>query len=260
MNIVTLTTDFGTKDYYVGLLKGSILSHGEPVVWADITHHIENFNIVQAAFVVKNCYKSFPKETIHIVSVNNFYADQRKFLAIYHKGHYFIGPDNGTFSLLFDEDKLEYVYELPDNGKSHTTLGVKQMFATAVAHILKNRPFHEIGMPKNDILQRIALQAITGKNHIRGSIVHIDNYGNALSNITKELFDRVSKGRPFELYFKRHDPITIISEHYAETPVGEQLALFNAANYLEIAVNMGQAATLYGLQIGDTIQIDFFDD
>jgi S-adenosylmethionine hydrolase len=255
MNVVTLTTDFGWHDYYVGVIKGSILCHGIPVTFADITHEIENYNIVQASYVLKNSYDSFPKGTIHLISVNNFYKNKPRFLAVKHNGHYFIGPDNGIFSLMFEQE-IKKIYEL-DYALQDEVLGVKEVFAQAVGHILQGREFHEIGNPIKSVLQRISLQPITGKDHIRGSVIHIDNYQNVIFNIHRRLFDRICQKRDFELYFKRYDPIITISKNYADVPVGEVLCLFNSAGFLELAVNMDKAATLFGLGVDEAIQIDF---
>lgn len=253
MNIVTLTTDFGWRDYYVGVIKGGILSHGIPVVLADITHHVDNYNIVQAAYILKNSYTSFPKGSIHLISVNNFYKKNPRFLAVKHNDHFFIGPDNGFFSLLFPEG-LKQVYELKSN---ESVLGIKEIFSHAVGHILHGKDFGEIGIPAKDILQRISLLPITGKDQIRGTVIHIDNYKNVILNIDKELFDRIGQKRNFELYFKRFDPITKISKNYADVPVGEVLCLFNSAGFLEIAINMDKAATLLGLEVDEAVHIDF---
>jgi len=255
MNVVTLTTDFGWRDYCVGVIKGNILSQGTPVLFADITHDIENYNIVQASYILKNAYKSFPKGTIHLISVNNFYKKNPRFLAIFHEGHYFIGPDNGIFSLMFTAP-LQQVYEL-DFTSDTIVLGVKDVFAKAVSFILKKQPFHEIGKPAKDILERLSLRPITGKDQIRGSVIHIDNYKNVILNIDRPLFDRIRQTRDFEIYFKRYDPITTISQNYADVPIGEVLCLFNSAGLLEISVNMDKAATLFGLEVDEAIQIDF---
>ena len=255
MNVVTLTTDFGWRDYCVGVIKGNILSQGIPVIFADITHDIENYNIVQASYILKNAYKSFPKGTIHLISVNNFYKKHPRFLAILHDGHYFIGPDNGIFSLMFSTP-LQQVYEL-DYSIGNAVFGVKEIFAKAIGFILKGKTFKDIGKPAKDILERLSLRPITGKDQIRGSVIHIDNYKNVILNIDRPLFDRIRQKRDFEIYFKRYDPITTISKNYADVPVGEVLCLFNSSGLLEIAVNMDKAATLFGLEVDEAIQIDF---
>lgn len=257
MNIVTFTTDFGSKDYYSAYLKGRILSSAVPLTMVDISHKVEAYNIVQAAFLLRNAYKAFPKGSIHVLSVNNFYDEDPKFLAVLHDGHYFIAADNGVFSLLFEETPL-FMYELKIEFDLNLQ-SLNDLFASAVSHILQGRIFRDIGNPTDKRLQRIALQPVIGKNYIRGAITHIDVFGNAILNIDKTLFDRIGKGRPFELYFKRFDPLTEISLKYSDQPVGELLCLFNSTDYLEIAVNMGQAASLFGLNVDDTIQIDFLE-
>lgn len=255
MNIVTLTTDFGWQDYSVGIIKGCILSTGFPVIFADLTHDIENYNIVQASYTLKNTYANFPEGSIHLISVHNFYKKHPRFLVVYQDGHYFVGPDNGIFSLMF-EQPLEEVYELTC-AEASEVLGVKNVFAQAVSYLLSGSPLADIGQAVPQILQRLSLQPITGKDQIRGSVIHIDNYKNVVLNITRELFERICQKRKFELYFKRYDPITTISQNYADVPIGEVLCLFNSAGLLEIAVHMDKAATLFGLEIDEAIQIDF---
>lgn len=257
MNIVTLTTDFGDKDHYVGMLKGRILSQGIPIIFADICHHIEPYNIMQAAFTLKNVYKSFPEETIHVVTVNNYYAEAYRFLAVKHKGHYFLGPDNGLFSLLFGRD-LSHAYQLPVAWDKDDAPEVSAHFAKAIKHIIQEQGVEKIGQKVSNILQRLSLQPILSKNQIKGSVIHIDNYKNVILNISRCLFLRGQKGRQFEIYFKRFDSIKQISQQYSDVPTGEVLCMFNSADFLEIAVNMGKAATLFGLNIDDGVQINFF--
>ncbi|MFK7935658.1 MAG: S-adenosyl-l-methionine hydroxide adenosyltransferase family protein [Saprospiraceae bacterium] len=254
MAIVTLTSDFGTTDYYAAIIKGAILAEDATLNIIDITHNIKNYDIVQGAFVLKNAYYHFPKGTIHLLSVNNFYSKQNSFLVLRYDGHYFIGPDNGIFSLMF-EDVSEDIYELDYPQK--TAFPLKHLYANAVGHLIGDKPFNEIGFPVESITQRITLQPVISQNMIRGSIIHIDKYENAVTNISRELFDRVHQGRDFSLYFKRHEPLTKLSWHYYDVPVGENLCLFNSANYLEISINMGKASSLLGLKVDDTIQIDF---
>ena len=259
MNIVTFTTDFGIRDYYAATLKGRILCYGLPMTFVDITHQIDAYNIVQAAFTLRNAYTAFPKGTVHVVSINNFYEPDPRFLLVLHDGHYFISADNGLFSLLFEEVP-EYMYELPrpESTKNQMSIeAVQEIFAKATTHVLKGKPLHEIGVPTAKRVQRLSLQPITGKDYIRGAVIHVDNYENLILNIDRPIFDRIAQGRPFELYFKRFYPISELSQNYADVPVGELLCLFNSAGLLEISVNMGKAATLFGLTVDDTVQVDF---
>lgn len=254
MAIVTLTTDFGLQDYYAAVIKGAILCEDPSLNIVDITHNVQNYDIVQGAFILKNAYHSFPKGSIHILSINNFYTQELMFITFQKDGHYFIGPDNGVFSLMFEELPQD-VYEL--SFKEEGSFPLKNVFAKAVGHIISGKPLLEIGFPIEKMEQRITLQPVISPDQIRGSVIHIDKYQNVIINVTKDLFDQVSKKRSFSLYFKRHDPIEQLSEYYYDVPVGETLCLFNSSNYLEVAINMGKAASLLGLNIDDTIQIDF---
>jgi S-adenosyl-L-methionine hydrolase (adenosine-forming) len=254
MPIITLTTDFGYKDHYLALIKGAMLCQFPSLNIVDITHEIKNYDIVQAAFIFRNAWAGFPAGTIHVLSVDDFHDGRNEFIAIRHAGHYFIGPDNGVFSLVFDDVPKEiYTLEYSD----HDDFPLKDVYARAVGHIAKELPFHEIGFPAGKIVRRLSFQPVISHSHIRGSVIHIDNYDNVIVNIRRELFEQVANGRAFALYFKRHDPITRLSSHYHDVPVGEPLCLFNSAGYVEIAVNMGKAATLLGLKLEDTVQVDF---
>ncbi len=254
MAIVSLTTDFGEYDYYVGSIKGALLCANPQLNIIDITHNIKNYDIVQAAYIIKNAYKSFPAGSIHILSVNNFYQSHPVFLILKHREHYFIAPDNGILSLLFDE-LPQQIYTLSYEDES--TFPMEQAFARAVAHISQNLPFDEIGSPVDGITERINFQPVLGPSYIKGAVIHIDQYENIIINIKESLFEQVGQGRNFRLYFKRDQPITTLSNYYSDVAVGETLCLFNSVGDLEIAINMGKAASMLGLKIDDVVQIEF---
>ena len=258
MPIVTFTSDFGQKDYFVAIMKGAILCQHQNVTIVDINHNINNYDIVQAAFMVKNAYHAFPEGSIHLISVNDFSSKRRSFLAARHQGHYFIGPDNGLLSLIFEEEEITDVYELEYWESSAFPL--KEVYANAVGHIVAEKPFNEIGLPAENVIKKISLQPVVSMNQIRGSIIHIDNYENVVLNITKDIFVRNWANRKFSLFFKRHDPIIKLSKNYNDVPVGETLCLFNSSNCLEIAINMGKAASMLGLNLDDGVQIEFQTD
>ncbi len=253
MAIVTLTTDFGLHDYYVPVIKGAMLHQQPDLNIVDISHNIKSHDIVQAAFVLRNTWHYFPDGTVHVVSVNNFGGEKRRFLVFQQDNHYFVGPDNGIFSLIFDTPP-QYVYGISFDGLNFQH--VRDCVAEAVGRIVRNEPLAEMGTFVEDMVQRITLQPVISKNQIRGAIIYVDNYENCVLNINKTLFERVGKNRPFNLYFKRHEPIKGLSQHYNDVPIGEILCLFNS-DFLEIAVNMGKASELLGLKVEDTVQIDF---
>jgi S-adenosyl-L-methionine hydrolase (adenosine-forming) len=255
MQIVTLTTDFGLKDYYVPALKGAMLTRHRALNLIDVSHNINNHDIVQAAFILKNAWHAFPSGTIHVVSVNNFSSEHNRFLAFKHEDHYFVGPDNGIFTLIFPNwIPPQYIAELPFGGLNFKP--VSTVIAEVVGAIANGQALESLGSEAIDTVQRIMLQPVISQNQIRGSVIHIDNYDNVILNITRNLFEKIGKDRPFQLFFKRHEPITELSKYYNNVPIGETLCLFNS-NYLEIAINMGKAAELLSLKIEDTVHVNF---
>ncbi len=254
--IVTFTTDFGTRDYYAATLKGAMLCEVNSLIFVDITHHIKPYDIVTAAYTLRHAYKSFPLETVHIITVDNCYHQQTEYIIAQHEGHYFIAPDNGILTLIFDGLPSDAAYRLLLPSEL-SAFPLKDVYAKAISYLYKHQSLSEIGAPAHDLVQRITLQPVVTSSFIRGSVIHIDNYENVVVNINKKTFIQAIQNKPFELYFKRNYPITKLSESYYDVAIGETLCLFNAASLLEIAVNMGRAATLLSLNLDDTIQIIF---
>lgn len=254
MRVVTLTSDFGSSDYYVGALKGAILRLAGPVQLVDISHHIRQNDLLHGAFVLRNAYREFPKGSIHILSVGNYHGEHKNFVAMERGGHYFIGPNNGMLSLLFDE-LPEEVHEL--EAISEGSFHFRELFAHTVAKLAQGQPINSLGPVCSSVERRLALQPVTGPSEIRATVQYIDHYDNVVLNVHQFLFEQVGQGRPFSIHFKRMEPITRLSRQYYDVPVGEPLCLFNSAGLLEIAVHMGRAATLLGIRIDDGVQIRF---
>lgn len=253
MPIITLTTDFGEAGYHVAALKGCLLERNPDLNIIDISHQVKPYDIVQAAFILKNAFHNFPEGTIHLMCVDNS-SQPLSLIAFEQEGHFFVGPDNGVFSLIFEQLSPQY-FRIPL--LKNTAFPLNGALAEAVEHLTFGKPLLEIGLPAGETERRIALQPVISTSQIRGSVIFIDNHDNAIVNIKKGLFEKVQNGRNFKLYFKRHDPILKLSRNYHDVPVGETLCLFNAAGHLEIAINMGRGASLLGLKMDDMVQIDF---
>ncbi len=253
--LTTLTTDFGDQDFYAAALKGSILSRCAEANLIDVSHRVAPLDIVEAAFFVRNVWPKFPPATVHVIAVHVFYASKIRYLALKKEGQIFLAPDNGVLSLLFEKIENDELRELDFEVDKPFSMG--ETFAAAIAHLSKNLPFETVGMPVKTHAQRIAFQPVESKNSIRGTVIHVDHFENATLNIPRETFEKVGRGRPFSLFFKRNDPIQQLSSHYADATVGEPMCLFNSAGLLEIAVSMGRAASLLGLKKEDIVQVDF---
>jgi S-adenosylmethionine hydrolase len=251
--LLTLTTDFGREDFHLPRLKAELLSAHPGLQLVDISHDIPTYDIVRAAFVFKKVWAHFPKGTLHLLSVYDYYQPRGRFLATYVEGHYFVGPDNGIFSLIFGEIP-EQTYVL-DGYDADTPLS--ETYARAVNHLARKKPFHEIGLPTTRYTERLAFQPVIGADYIRGTVVFIDRFDNVTTNITRETFEEVGEGRGFRLLLKRMAPLDGLSFRYHDVPEGEPLCRFDSDGYLEIAVNLGRAAQLLGISVEDSVQIEF---
>ena len=250
MAIITLTTDLGDKDIYQAALKGSILKLLPTVTIVDITHSVAAFNVQQAAFILKNSYYYFPEGSVHLIGIDTVFNEQTRYLAVQYKNHFFIGADNGIFSLMFSDapDEMVELNIMQDLKFLHFPLA--DIFVKAAVHMAKGGKLTEIGLAVNSIENKMNLQPVIEKNLIKGVVIYIDSFQNVITNITKEFFNRIQQGRQFTLYFKRNETITHLSWHYNEVPEGEKLCLFGISDHLEIAINKGNASGLLGLNLG----------
>ena len=249
MSIVTLISDFGDKDYYVPALKGNLLSSIPNVNIIDITNNIPPHDIVEAGFILRNTYPSFPKGSIHICYVKNHELNQHLIFTEF-EGQYFIGPNNGLFSLVFNTPTQ--FYKLHDN----VYMPFKELGELAKA-IIAGGSLETIGIPCDQIQERIGLAPIVYADQIRASVIHVDRYGNLVINVTGELFENNRKGRRFRIYFKRLDPITEICDAFNDVNVGEPICLFNSSGHMVLAIHMGNASDDLDLKKEDIIQIIF---
>jgi S-adenosylmethionine hydrolase len=256
MSIITLTTDWNKDDYYAGAVKGTILSNCPDVTVVDITHQIKPFNIYQAAFVLKNSFKYYPSGTVHIIGVKTEAYAENNYLIAEFDNQYFLGTDNGIFSLLFkDTDSVKYFSLKNSEQSSFPTLNI---FANVACSLVQGEKPESIGTEAEAINRRVPLRATIEDNILTGSIVYIDSFQNAITNVSKDLFDRVGSGKPFKIYVQsNHYVISKINKAYQETTVGEILAIFNSLNLLEIAINGGNAAELLNLDTNSSIRIKF---
>lgn len=248
MAIITLTTDIGQQDYLVAAVKGQLLSVNESINIVDITHQLSSFNYPQAAYFCDSSFKYFPKGTFHIVLVNLFDEQPNHMLLAYHNGQYIACADNGLLTMILDGQPDKVVsLPLPEN-ESPTTLVCTQVIVNAIYKILSGKEMITIGDPKVDIIEKIRLKYVNSPTTMEGQILYIDNFENVVVNITKADFERERIGRNFKIVFKRDEVIDTISETYACVAHGEKVAFFNSSGYLEIAINKGNAAGLFGLK------------
>jgi len=255
MQTVTIISDFGIKDHYSALLKGAVLSHHKDVQFIDVTHQVDTHDIRHAAYILKAINRKFPEGTIHIVAVNNYYKKDYEIICFEYKNQFYIGPNNGVFSLAFDSVDESQIYKILVDESDNNNLF--QCIAHGVSLISKGLSITEVGPPLNYYDKKLEVQPVITDNEIRATIVHIDKYDNVVLNVNREFFEHLRKDRGVEIYFKYHQPVTQIHRIYSQVAVGEVVCLFNSANLLEISINMGRAATQLDLLRDETIPIRF---
>jgi S-adenosylmethionine hydrolase len=248
MALITLTSDIGEQDYLLGAIKGQLLNINSKSLIIDISHSLSPFNYTQTAYICRNAIKNFPPYTFHLLLVNLFEKKPEQLLLAYHQEQYIICADNGLLTMII-EGQPDLVMGLPlEKAAARNTMHCVQVMAGAIEKLQAGEDLRSIGVPDVEYLEKNHLRPLLGENWIEGQIILIDNFENVVVNITHEQFEEQRKGRSFKIIFKRDEIISTISETYADVPIGEKLALFNSAGYLEIAINKGNAAGLFGLQ------------
>lgn len=260
MAIITLTSDWGTSDYYSAAVKGVILSQMPNVTIVDITHNISPFNIAQAGFTLRNCYKNFPEGTIHIIAVETVESKNNPHVVVKADGHYFISTDNGIFSHILDHGFEEAVLLDVTQDTDYFTFSTRDRFAKVAVMLAQGTPLSQIGPRRERLYDGGTFNPVVKGNMIEGIVMHIDSYDDLITNISKELFEQVGKGRDFIIKVKG-DLYTIdeISESYDDVDHLDPCAFFGTHGYLEIALNHAKMASLWGIDIRSTIQVVFED-
>lgn len=261
MPVITLISDWGPKDHYTGAVKGAILRYNPSIQIIDITHQVSPFNILQASFILRNAYSEFPEGTIHIVGVNTDESEQHPHVAIFHKGQYFVGADNGIFSLAFKEfpEKVIEIETPQDSG--YFTFSTRDRFVKAACHIAAGKPIEELGFVRTRLTEKHHFNPVIEASLIKGKVIYIDGFENIFVNITSEIFNSVRQQRAFVIQV-RHTEYQIRKIHtsYSDVGTGDIVALFGSTGFLEIAINRGNAASLLGIEVDDYIRIEFMEN
>jgi len=270
--IITLTTDFGIKDYAVGAIKGRIHSEISNVKIVDISHEITPFSVSETAYIIKNAYQHFPKGTIHIIAVDSEWSIENEHLVFLLDDHYFICSDNGVISLITSYLQPSKIIKLTIDDSDTYFLA---NFINAACHIARGEALDSLGSQITDVKEISEVQPIfyEHKNELHGHVIYIDNFGNLISNIDKKMIDDFGKNRDFivkagrheftKIYNNYNDVVNFSMDSNKRNDDGKRLALFNSDNFLELALyrsnlkTVGGASSLLGLTYRDTIIIKF---
>lgn len=254
MSVITITTEWQGFDYYNGVLKGKLVKMCPGIQIIENATGIPPFNTQHAAFVVRNTFSHYPEGSVHIVCVQSEYSDKTPHLLVSAQGHFFLCADNGLLNLILNSNPDIIVrLEKPEKGKPSNEA---EIFARAAAVVLSGNKIEEAGTLINSFNEKIPFRATIEEDSITGSIIFIDSYGNAISNITREIFARVFKKKAFKIAIRSNsNTIDHISNSYNSEGISDLLATFNSIDLLEIGINGNNASELLSLHIGDTVRI-----
>ncbi len=274
MAVITFTSDYGLVDHRVASVKGKILSLNEEVTIVDISHQIQAYNLLQTAYIVRNSYSFFPKGTVHIISVDSFFTKDRRYILYKADGHYFLAADNGLLSLIFFDIKPEEIFEITLNNRfdDEVKFASADILAPVAVHLQNGGLPEVIGRkfktPKLLSFPRPVFNE--SEKMIIGEIMYIDNFGNVVSNISKNFFEK--HGVDFENFLVKFRNLALSKVYNRYTEFihdwkkeheyhGKSVAIFNDAGLLEITIYKGNkvngAKTLFGLEVGENIYVEF---
>ncbi|MFA7272930.1 MAG: SAM-dependent chlorinase/fluorinase [Crocinitomicaceae bacterium] len=272
MKLLTLTSDFGLHDHYVASLKASIIRRDASVQMIDISHNIIPFDTAQAAYVLNSCFSEFVEGTVHIIAVDSepivhFGGHDGSFPCILElNGQFVISTDNGFFGAFLGERMPDQFWRIDDilSNPKLFKFPSKNMLVPAAIDILNGKELATFCSPQETYKKAYMSLPKVEENLIVGHIAYIDSYGNSITNIDQELFERVGKNHPYTIFFRKKDYyLDVISNSYNEVPPGERVCIFNENRFLEIAINRGAnlggggAEKLFGLKKGDQVRIEF---
>lgn len=254
MALITFLSDFGYRDHYVAAVKAQLLRLAPTVPVLDITHAIEPFNVAQATHVLGAVFADFPAGTVHLIGVDDHGVGRRGWLAVSWQGHYFVAADNGILTLLTDARPDDLVrLPIPAEWPAAPT---RDVLAAAAAHLALGRPLTDLGPLSTELYQLLNRQLRLQDHRITGHVVHVDHYGNLITNITREAIEAVGHGRPCTIHFGR-ESVRGVARHYQTADPGDAVCVYNSQGRLCIGMNQGHAAELLGLHFDSQVDVRF---
>lgn len=252
-NIITIISDWGLRDHYVASFKGALMSKAPDAVIVDISHEVNKYQLKQAAFILKNSWKNFPEGTIHIIGVKSIESVECPHVVVQSNKHFFIGTDNGFFDLCIDTPidraiALDIIQDSP-----YYTFPERDRFIKAAVHILRGEPLEELGHELEKLKEFYKIQPVFYNNVITAHVVYIDSYGNVYFNLTKAEFDNWVGAKKIRIEYKGYE-IQFVKA-YDDVEISKACSFFSSSGFLQVAINMGSAANLLGIDDSSNIKI-----
>lgn len=253
MFTATLTTDYGNTEYYVASFKGNLISACGEINIIDVTHNIPTFDIIRAAYQIKNVYANFPPYTVHLCPIN-LRDGFKRLLIVNRDNHFFVLPDNGLICLIFPDRNFD-AYVVNNLSKDFKYKDAYLKISEICNQLKAGTPIENFATYTNSYFELNTMIPIQRGDSLVGQIVHIDNYMNLISNITKDMFFDLVGNENF-LVQMRGLNFNEISLNYEDVREGDALVMFNESDLLQVSINKNTENNLLGYKIGDSIMID----
>jgi S-adenosylmethionine hydrolase len=277
--IITLLTDFGERDGYVGTMKGVMLDIVPHARLIDISHLVDPQDVRQAASIIAEVYSHFPPHTVHLVVVDPGVGSERRAIALKTPRGSFIAPDNGVLTLIRRREPAAAAYVLDNSGywlpEPSKTFHGRDIFSPSAAHIANGVPLDVLGTPVDDLVDLPLGEPVIAPGSIRGEVFRVDHFGNILTNITglRWIDDQTAACYPTGLGSDPGEPVYLdaqsaritigritidgLSQTYSQVSIGQVLALIGSSGELEISINQGNAQKELRVEAGDPVTIHF---
>ena len=255
MTLITFTSDFGTSDHYVAAVKAKMISVDPSVQIIDVSHDIRPFDLPHMAFVLQSVFEGFPENTVHLLGINDLSETGSAYLIASLRNHIFLMPDNGIIGLISDLTP-EQVVKIDEAFLVETNFPAKDILAPIAVRLAGGEPVKTFGIPADNFKNMRSRQVKATKKEIVGHVIHVDHFGNLITNIKKTDFDILGKDKGYSVHFGR-EQASQIHDHYQNVEPGDVFFIFNDLGLLEIGINQGHASQLLGLVFDSPVQIQF---
>ncbi|MFT6873249.1 MAG: S-adenosylmethionine hydrolase [Roseivirga sp.] len=249
MTLITFTSDFGLSDHYVAYTKAGILKEYPEANIIDISHQIKPFDLAHMSHAIQSVFREFPLGTVHLIGNERTQKTTSYIIAIIEE-HIFVSPNNGVLSLISEKSPTD-LFEIDlDEGEGFAKL------PAIAAKLAKGEQPGSFGKPTQNFTEYISRKARATRKEIAGHVIHVDHYGNLMTNIEKTDFDILSQNRNYRITFGR-DAVSQVNTHFSDVDPGEVFFIFNINNKLMLGINQGHGAQLLGLEYDSPIIIKF---
>lgn len=260
MPLITLVTDFGTRDYYVGAMKGVLAQHAPAATVIDITHDIAPHDVLHAAFVLRHIWPWYPPGTVHVAVVDPGVGSERPILVGRYAGQYVVAPDNGTITMVHHSYPLEALHVAIDPRQhlayASSTFHGRDIMAPLAARLATGAKPHEFGPPTD----RVEVLSLPRPNYLpshvtAGVVLLADRFGNLVTNITRDDLMPTLRHRPKAQVYLAQTCVGPVRTHYGEVAPGEPIALIGSTDNLEISINRGNAAKRFSAGANQAVEV-----